>query len=70
MGEIGCDNAQHEYYLPDMLEILRHAGKPVTYFHCNDFREGLGVNSRAQLAELTALARDRINARLMAEGVP
>ncbi len=69
VGEIGCDNAQHEYYLPDMLEILRHAGKPVTYFHCNDFREGLGVNSRAQLAELTALARDRINARLMAEGV-
>ena len=69
VGEIGCDNAQHEYYLPDMLEILRRAGKPVTYFHCNDFREGLGVNSRAQLAELTALARDRINARLMAEGV-
>ena len=40
VGEIGCDNAQHEYYLPDMLEILRRAGKPVTYFHCNDFRGG------------------------------
>ena len=31
--------------------------------------ELLGVNSRAQLAELNAIARDRINARLMAEGV-
>ncbi|HIU04397.1 MAG TPA: bifunctional UDP-N-acetylglucosamine diphosphorylase/glucosamine-1-phosphate N-acetyltransferase GlmU [Candidatus Coprousia avicola] len=69
IGEVGCDNAQGEYYLPDMLEILRNAGLGVTYFHCNDFREGLGVNSRAQLAELTAIARDRINARLMAEGV-
>ncbi len=69
VGEIGCDNAQHEYYLPDMLEILRRAGKPVTYFHCDDFRESLGVNSRAQLAELTAIARDRINARHMAAGV-
>ena len=69
IGEVGCDNAQGEYYLPDMLEILRNHGLGVTYFHCNDFREGLGVNSRAQLAELTAIARDRINARLMAEGV-
>ena len=69
IGEIGCDNAQGEYYLPDMIEILRHAGKTVAYHHCEDFREGLGVNSRAQLAQLTAIARDRINARLMAEGV-
>ena len=69
IGEVGCDNAQGEYYLPDMLEILRNHDLGVTYFHCNDFREGLGVNSRAQLAELTAIARDRINARLMAEGV-
>lgn len=69
IGEVGCDNAQGEYYLPDMLEILRKSGLGVTYFHCNDFREGLGVNSRAQLAQLTAIARDRINARLMAQGV-
>ena len=69
IGEIGCDNAQGEYYLPDMLEILRRAGEAVTIYHCDDYRDGLGVNSRAQLAELTAVARDRVNARLMAEGV-
>ena len=69
VGEIGCENAQHEYYLPDMVQILRNAGQTVTYHHCPDYREGLGVNSRAQLAQLTAIARDRINTRLMAEGV-
>ena len=69
INEIGCDNAQHEYYLPDMVQILREAGQTVTYHHCEDYREGLGVNSRAQLAQLTAIARDRINSRLMAEGV-
>ena len=69
IGEIGCDNAQGEYYLPDMLEILRRAGEAVTIYHCDDYRDGLGVNSRAQLAELTAVARDRVNACLMAEGV-
>lgn len=69
IGEVGCDNAQGEYYLPDMIEILKDAGQSVTIYHCDDYREGLGVNSRAQLAQLTALARDAINERLMAEGV-
>lgn len=69
IGEVGCDNAQGEYYLPDMVEILKAAGQSVTIFHCDDYREGLGVNSRAQLAQLTAIARDRINERLMAEGI-
>ena len=69
IGEVGCDNAQHEYYLPDMLGILREAGERVASYCCEDYRDGLGVNSRSQLAELTAVARDRINERLMAEGV-
>ena len=69
IGEVGCDNAQGEYYLPDMLEILKSHGHAVRAFHCDDWREGLGVNSRAQLAQLTAIARDRINEQLMATGV-
>ena len=69
ISEIGCDNAQGEYYLPDMVEILKRAGRTVSIFHCEDYADGLGVNSRAQLAELTAIARDRVNARHMAEGV-
>ena len=69
IGEVGCDNAQGEYYLPDMLQILKARGHAVRAFHCDDYREGLGVNSRAQLAQLTAIARDRINEQLMAQGV-
>ena len=69
IGEIGCDNAQGEYYLPDMVEILKAAGDTVRVFHCDDYTEGLGVNSRSQLAQLTAVARDRINEQHMAAGV-
>ena len=69
IGEVGCDNAQGEYYLPDMLQILKARGHAVRAFHCDDYREGLGVNSRAQLAQLTAIARDRINEQLMDQGV-
>ncbi|MBY4797739.1 bifunctional UDP-N-acetylglucosamine diphosphorylase/glucosamine-1-phosphate N-acetyltransferase GlmU [Collinsella sp. AGMB00827] len=67
--KIGCDNAQKEYYLPDMVEILQAAGLSVGISRCGDYQDGLGVNSRAQLAEVSAIARDRINTRLMAEGV-
>ncbi len=69
IGELSTDNAQGEYYLTDMVEVLRRAGKTVTFSHAEDYAEALGVNSRAQLAEITALARDRVNARLMASGV-
>ena len=69
IGEVTNDNAQAEYYLPDMLEILKRHGHVVSIFHCEDYRDGLGVNSSVQLAELTAIARDRINERLMTEGV-
>ncbi len=69
VGEIGCENAQHEYYLPDMVEILRSHGHSTTITHCADYVEGLGVNSRVQLAELSALAQEKINRNLMASGV-
>ncbi len=69
VGEIGNDNAQHEYYLPDMVEILRGHGHATTVLHCDDYREGLGANNRVQLAELAAMARNRINVRLMENGV-
>ncbi|MDO4849005.1 MAG: bifunctional UDP-N-acetylglucosamine diphosphorylase/glucosamine-1-phosphate N-acetyltransferase GlmU [Coriobacteriia bacterium] len=69
VGEIGCENAQHEYYLPDMVQILREHGHATTITHCDDYVEGLGVNSRVQLAELSALAQEKINRGLMASGV-
>ena len=69
IGEVGCDNAQHEYYLPDMVQILRAHGHATTITHCPDYVEGLGVNSRIQLAELAALAQEKINRALMASGV-
>ena len=69
IGEVGNQNAQSEYYLPDMVEILRGHGYATTITHCEDYREGLGVNSRIQLAELSALAQAKINEGLMASGV-
>lgn len=69
VDRIGCDNAQGEYYLTDMVGIYREMGEPVTSVLVEDYTETLGVNSRAQLAEATRHMQSRINDRLMSEGV-
>ncbi|WP_314040418.1 bifunctional UDP-N-acetylglucosamine diphosphorylase/glucosamine-1-phosphate N-acetyltransferase GlmU [Slackia exigua] len=69
LGHVGSDNAQGEYYLTDVLEICREAGRAVVALPADDASEALGVNSRAQLAQATAAMRDRINAAHMAAGV-
>lgn len=69
LAQVGNDNAQGEFYLTDVLEICRKAGRRVAALKAPDAAECLGVNSRAQLAEAQAIMRDRINARHMAAGV-
>lgn len=69
INELTNDNAQHEYYLPDMIAILRAHGLVVRSVHCDDASELLGVNSRSQLADATKVMQKRINTRLMDAGV-
>lgn len=58
-----------EYYLTDLVEIAVREGQSVQALDLDDFREVIGVNSRAHLAEATALMQARINHRLMLSGV-
>ena len=69
LSQVDDDNAQGEFYLTDVLEICRNAGRPVLALACDDPAECLGVNSRIQLAEATKLAQRRINRAHMAAGV-
>ncbi|MBQ6807937.1 MAG: bifunctional UDP-N-acetylglucosamine diphosphorylase/glucosamine-1-phosphate N-acetyltransferase GlmU [Firmicutes bacterium] len=69
IGDLRPNNDQGELYLTDVLASLHRLGRKVTAFVCPDANEILGVNDRAQLAELTALMRKRINRRWMLEGV-
>ena len=69
LGKIGNNNAQGEYYLTDMVGIYAEMGEPVSAICAPDFTELLGVNSRNQLSTATMIIQERINSRLMAEGV-
>ena len=61
-------NAQGEYYLTDVVEVLYEAGHRVGSVVVEDTMEVAGVNDRAQLAVAEAELRDRINERWMRRG--
>jgi bifunctional UDP-N-acetylglucosamine pyrophosphorylase/glucosamine-1-phosphate N-acetyltransferase len=68
LARVGNDNAQGEYYLPDVLPLLRRQGHLVTALELDDVDETLGVNDRVQLAAVRAIAQRRISDELMRGG--
>ena len=66
---IAAKNAQGEYYLPDLISIYRKRRLPVETLVVDDPGEVRGVNSRSELAEMSASMRQTKNEELMAAGV-
>ena len=69
LHQLSNDNAQGEYYLTDVIGILKQAGKQVGAFQMDDFTESMGVNDRVALANATRVMQQRINTRHMQNGV-
>ena len=69
LAMIGNDNDAGEYYLGDVLPILRDRGLRVVAHRAPDATVNLGVNTKAELARAAAAARERICERHMLSGV-
>jgi bifunctional UDP-N-acetylglucosamine pyrophosphorylase/glucosamine-1-phosphate N-acetyltransferase len=69
LGRLTNQNAQKEYYITDLIEIEYRQGFRVETVIHDDFEELRGVNSRRELAELSAAFRNEKNLDLMAAGV-
>ncbi|MBM3747495.1 MAG: UDP-N-acetylglucosamine diphosphorylase/glucosamine-1-phosphate N-acetyltransferase [Acidobacteria bacterium] len=69
LDEIRTNNPAREYYLTDIVAIFRRAGHLVQPFHLDDPSEVLGINTRAELAALDRLLRERKARELMLAGV-
>ena len=69
LQQLSRDNAQREAYLPDVLPALTAAGHTVAAHVVTDPALTLGVNDRAELAEVRRLAQQRINVAHMRAGV-
>ena len=68
LAKVTTDNAQGEYYLPDVVPLLAADGARVETL-LGDRSEILGVNDRKQLAEAARILRARKLDELMAAGV-
>lgn len=69
LEKVSNENAQGEYYLPDVIEILKSEGEIVTAYSTDDFTETLGVNDRVALSQAEKIMRQRINEKHMRNGV-
>jgi bifunctional UDP-N-acetylglucosamine pyrophosphorylase/glucosamine-1-phosphate N-acetyltransferase len=66
---VATGNAQGEYYLPDLVAIYRARGLGVETLTVSNPDEIRGINSRAELAEVSRIVRQKKNSELMAAGV-
>ncbi len=66
---ISAENAQGEYYLPDLFGIYRRQKRGVATFTIANAVEIRGINSRTELAEVSKMVRQQKNEELMAAGV-
>ncbi|MFS0670918.1 bifunctional UDP-N-acetylglucosamine diphosphorylase/glucosamine-1-phosphate N-acetyltransferase GlmU [Peribacillus frigoritolerans] len=69
LKKVSNENVQGEYYLPDVIEILKEEGEVVTAFQSSEFEETLGVNDRVALSQAEQILRKRINEKHMRNGV-
>ena len=69
LAQVDDDNEQGEIYLTSVVEILLSEGRRVEVMRLEDDAEGIGVNTRAELAQAGAALRTRKLNQLMLEGV-
>jgi bifunctional UDP-N-acetylglucosamine pyrophosphorylase/glucosamine-1-phosphate N-acetyltransferase len=69
LRKIVAVNAQGEYYLPDVIALCRTRGFPVETIMVANADETRGINSRAELATVSRIVRQKKNSELMAAGV-
>jgi bifunctional UDP-N-acetylglucosamine pyrophosphorylase/glucosamine-1-phosphate N-acetyltransferase len=66
---VNNNNAQGEYYLPDVISILQEQGDVIAASMMEDEKEAMGVNDRVQLADAEAYMQQRIIKNHMINGV-
>ncbi len=69
LKEIDNNNAQKEYYLPDVLKVFKSKGYAVVPVFTEDFESVMGVNNRYELSKAEEIMKARIVKDLQLEGV-
>lgn len=60
LPQVKNNNAQGEYYLPDLIEMVANEGGKISSFTSEDPDEFRGINDRWQLTQASQIVRERI----------
>ncbi len=69
LAQVSNNNAQNEYYLTDIIALAHTNGAPVIMAEVPAERPEIGMNSRAEVAEMETLWQTRKRQEMMANGV-
>ena len=69
LKKVNNDNVQQEYYLPDVIEILKSQNEKVSAFITEDDKETIGINDRIALSHAENIMKIRINEMHLKNGV-
>lgn len=69
LNDVKSDNAQGEYYLPDIIPLLQQQNKKIKAYKAKEAWQILGINSKSQLAAMEAHYRSSRADALLNEGV-
>ncbi|WP_058305646.1 bifunctional UDP-N-acetylglucosamine diphosphorylase/glucosamine-1-phosphate N-acetyltransferase GlmU [Gracilibacillus massiliensis] len=69
LKKVSNDNAQGEYYLPDVIQIAQEEKQKVVAYQTEEFTETIGVNDRVALSQAETFMKKRINEQHMRNGV-
>ncbi len=69
LGRLKINAKKQEYYLTDIIEVLKKANKKVTSVSCKNPIEALGINSKLDLAKANSIIRKNVLELLMLKGV-
>ncbi|HBY83458.1 MULTISPECIES: bifunctional UDP-N-acetylglucosamine diphosphorylase/glucosamine-1-phosphate N-acetyltransferase GlmU [Staphylococcus] len=69
LEQVKNDNAQGEYYLPDVISLIINENGRASTYHTDDFEEIMGVNDRVMLSQAEKALQKRINLFHMRNGV-
>jgi len=69
LHRLSCDNAKGEYYITDTVNVCIESGYGVGAVPAVPPEDAMGINSRADLAVVTRLMQNRIQAQWMSQGV-
>lgn len=69
LPKVQPNNAKGEYYITDVLEIVKQGGQPVCASTNVPAVDAVGINSRVDLADVAKLMQRRIQNRWMEQGI-